>query len=87
MEQFKRDDILNIKADGTIVILPDNNLETTQKAVGGYIKVVSTMNSDYIMLVNEEGAIHSLPHNKTAGDLTGRPIVGDVVLLLRELME
>ena len=43
-------------------IIVDNELETLQELVGGYIETV-TMTMDSCIIVNEEGRILGLPHN------------------------
>lgn len=42
----------------------ENNLEAFQKAVGGYIEVV-TVASDLVLICNEEGRLLDLPFNAT----------------------
>ena len=40
----------------------DNELKAFWKAVGGYIETV-TIASDLVIICNEEGRLHKLPHN------------------------
>ena len=78
-----------IKVDGTEQPLGDGetplSLEEMQAAVGEYIEEVH-INHNYLgqnyrhMIVNEEGLIHNLPINGKASTISGRYIVGDVVL-------
>lgn len=42
----------------------ENSLEAFQKAVGGYIEVV-TVASDLVLICNEEGRLLNLPFNTT----------------------
>lgn len=77
-----------IRIDGTSYALPNDNLETLQKAVGGFIELVYTRDGDE-MYLNEEGKIHGLPLNIKATELYGNQndvIVGDVVVIHRNLM-
>lgn len=76
-----------LKVDGTSESLPDTNLETLQKAVGGWIELVYTKHNDE-MYINEEGKLHGLPINILATKLFGRDdvIVGDVVIVRRTEM-
>ena len=64
-------------------VTPDNGtdfqLEEMQEIVGGYIEIVR-LDEKQIMVVNEEGVIYNLPHNKKASKLCGIPIVGDVLV-------
>lgn len=72
-----------LKATGEYEQLPDGELETLQKAVGGYIEHVPTKHPAPAishLIVNEEGLLQRLPYNFTASLFTGRDIVGDVVL-------
>jgi len=77
-----------IKSDGTVekaVPVPKiNQLKFLQKVVGGYIEIVPTKEGTLIVL-NEEGKLLNLQHNKKATNLyiNGHedPIVGDVIIL------
>lgn len=75
-----------LKTSGKKSKLPDTKLETLQKAVGGYIEMVPTINGD-VMVINEEGKIHNLPVNPFATKLftngSEDPIMGDVVIAKR----
>lgn len=60
----------------------ENELETFQRIVGGYIENVRIPFSprEISVYVNEEGLMNKLPHNSTASRLLQRPIVGVVVI-------
>lgn len=53
------------------------------EAVGGYIEVVHPLglSSPFLMIVNEEGLLKDLPLNMAASYLSGRPIVGNAVIM------
>jgi len=58
-----------------------------QAAVGGYIETVPVPEDEsLILLVNEDGLSLHLPPNSQASALARRAIVGDVVLIPRELL-
>lgn len=69
-----------IAVDGTETELEDTKLETLQKAVGGWIERVPTVDGR-VLYVNEEGLLKGLMLNRTASLIAGRDIVGDVVVL------
>lgn len=46
-----------------VEVTVDNELETLQRMVGGYIETVPFIRSDVIMLVDEEGKIDGRPVN------------------------
>ena len=48
--------------------------------VGGFVELVRLSDGDQ-MLVNEEGGILGLPHNKMASEIANRNIVGNVLIL------
>lgn len=63
-------DIALIKSDGTVTqIKPKNKryftLDELQKYVGGLIDIVNLPNSEYILVVNDEGAFEG-KYNPTA---------------------
>ena len=75
-----------LKPDGSVVDYPPAGkaykLEELQKAVGGYIEVVS-LKGGYIMVINEEGKLNGLPINQKATDLYGNPrdhVVGNALV-------
>ncbi len=68
-----------IKTDGTIVEdIAIDSLAQQQQLVGGYIEYV--YKDDKIFIINEEGLLRSMPVNETASHMSGRPLVGDVVV-------
>ena len=72
-----------LKADGTtetVTFKGEPNLETIQKAVGGYFEYIRLPagNGHKKMVANEEGRMLGLPYNAKASELAGQPIVGDV---------
>jgi hypothetical protein len=72
-----------IKADGNVVEDYDvSSLEKLQKAVGGYIQIV-TIDNQMCLVVNEEGLLMELPVNNWASSYSGQLIVGDVILMKR----
>lgn len=77
-----------IKVDGTSETLKDLSLESMQKAVGGYIEVVSSPQSKYDFVCNEEGKLKGYFINAKATALaqinnalsTDDVLVGDVIM-------
>jgi len=72
-----------LKVDGTIEYMGQNPpLKLLQKAVGGLIEPVRTIDGD-TMYCNEEGKLRGLPHNPAANKLIDFDdyIVGDVVVM------
>lgn len=60
------------------------NLEQLQKMVGGYIEVVTSLDSKYQIVIDEEGKLKGKPFNKDATALLGYgddELVGDAVIL------
>lgn len=83
-----------LTADGTQEpIAPGDNrrtfkLEEMQKAVGGYIEVVSVyLDPNHLLIVDEEGLLKHLPLNHIATLLAGRAIVGPAMLIPVEAIE
>ena len=63
------------------------SLSTLQAAVGGYIETVPVPgDARLVLLVNEDGLSLHLPPNPQASELAQRAIVGDAVLIPRELL-
>lgn len=59
-----------IKPDGTQETLERKmSFEEAQKIVGGYVQVVKARDAKLCLLVNEDGIMLGLPHNKTATPL------------------
>src|SRR5215475_7933873 len=84
---------LLLRADGSQAVLAypadmQGRLTALQQAVGGYIEVVTIPDEPHLLLVvNEDGRLQELPANVTASQLAGQLIVGDVVLIPRELVD
>lgn len=74
--------LIQILSDGTTRQLDghDCSLSQAQSYVSGYIENVA-LSDKTSMLVNEEGLLNDLPVNKVASLMTGRHIVGDVVIV------
>lgn len=71
-----------IKTDGTIVKdVAVETLEQQQQLVDGYIEYV--YQGDKVFIVNEEGYLRSMDFNPKASEMSGRPLVGDVVVALQ----
>ncbi len=68
-----------LKVDGSEVELEDCGLKSLQSAVGGLIERVS-LPGDRDMIVNEDGLHKQLLPNPNAIRLSGKFIVGDVVI-------
>jgi hypothetical protein len=69
-----------LKTDGSREL--DVNISTLrrmQEMVGGYIEFVY-VEGNRILIVNEEGLLEGLDHNKQATEISGMPIVGDAIL-------
>ena len=70
-----------IKTDGTIVKdVAVETLEQQQQLVDGYIEYV--YQGDKVFIVNEECYLRSMDFNPKASEMSGRPLVGDVVIAL-----
>lgn len=67
-----------ISEDAEITVLPNQDLDTLQKAVGGYIQLVPSKYGD--CYVNEEGLLNGMKANVFASAMLGQHIVGPVVL-------
>ena len=71
-----------INTDGTIVKdVAVETLEQQQQLVDGYIEYV--YQGDKVFIVNEEGYLRSMDFNPKASEMSGRPLVGDVVVALQ----
>lgn len=73
-----------IKESGTISEWKDSGdqLESLQKAVGGYIETVPVRPwRKVVMIVDEEGVLKGKGINVIASEMAGQTIVGDVVLM------
>jgi len=68
-----------IKTDGSIVNdVAVDTLQQQQQLVDGYIQYV--YKEDRVFIVNEEGLLRSMDFNAKASEMSGRPLVGDVVV-------
>ena len=71
-----------IKTDGAIVKdVAVETLQQQQQLVDGYIEYV--YQGDKVFIVNEEGYLRSMDFNPKASEMSGRPLVGDVVVALQ----
>lgn len=76
-----------IKADGTTTpVVPSKGTRFTltevQEIVDGYVERLRLSRGE-VMLVDEEGVLKEKPVNRSASEIAGRMIVGDVLLLPR----
>ena len=77
-----------IKVDGTSETLNDLSLESMQKAVGGYIELVRSHQSEYDFICDEEGKLKGYPINAKATHIAHEDkapslndvLVGDVIV-------
>jgi len=76
-----------IKVDGTRQELKDTSLKSLQKAVGGYIQIITLHTKPaQLMVMDEEGKLKDKPLNKEATRIarpylfSGDYIAGDAVL-------
>ncbi len=76
-----KDPISIVAVDGTITLVAAITFEECQRAVQGYVEVVYLPLRDLAVLVNEEGLLIGMEPNAYASKLTGREIVGPVVVL------
>jgi len=68
-----------IKTDGSIVNdVSVDTLQQQQQLVDGYIEYV--YKEDKVFIVNEEGLLRSMDFTPKASEMSGRPLVGDVVV-------
>lgn len=72
---------LRIAPETSEVVEIDNTLPALQKAVGGYIDVVSVFPHEVIMIVDDEGLLKRYSFNPGASIIAQRAIVGTVLLL------
>lgn len=68
-----------IRTDGVEEQLDDVSLESLQAAVGGYIQIVY-INTDEMLVINEEGKLLNLSYNKEATLIVqGLLFIGDYI--------
>jgi len=71
-----------IKTDGSIVEdVAVDTLQQQQQLVDGYIEYV--YQGEKVFIVNEEGLLRSMDFNAKASEMSGRPLVGDVIVALQ----
>ena len=82
------------KTDGTTEELKPKGpkgvftLEQLQAAVDGYIEIVQCRNMPgHVAVVNEEGRIFGLPPNYPASQVVGQPVVGNVLIAPRKMID
>ncbi len=70
------------------MVMPANGTDFTlreaQKMIGGYVEVVY-LRDGRIMLADEEGLLKSLPLNRAASRMAGRPIVGPALVMPNDM--
>jgi hypothetical protein len=80
MNKEKEYELIKADMNGRVVeTLPNGELDTLQKAVGGYIEPIR-LSDKMTMWVNEEGMLQNLPVNMAASLMVGHTILGDVVI-------
>lgn len=74
-----------VGANGVVERMADGELDLAamQEVVGGYIELVVPQDGVDVY-VNEEGLLKSLPYNLLVSKLSGRVLVGDAVVCVRE---
>ena len=80
MSEMKQVEVLVIPADGKAYAVPFSTLKEYQGAVGGWIEVVATRHGR-IFLANEDGRSLGLPVNPVASAMTGRELLGTVLVV------
>lgn len=78
-----------IKTDGSEETQYEcRGLTSKQDAVGGLIEIVRLQEPEgYVLVVNEEGLIHDLPHNELASHLAGQYIAGNALMMRHEELD
>ena len=86
--------IININGETENIEPATNNvftLQELQKAVNGYIQVVSIHEGEHagkLIIVDEEGLLKEEPIvNKEASNIAGQLIIGQVILIDRDQIE
>jgi len=69
------------KTDGTVEKRIVKSLKDAQELVEGYIEVIKISNLHYV-ICNEDGLSKQLPKNNLSLALTGRELVGNILLIL-----
>ena len=70
----------------TVFEKKEPTLEEAQSLVEGYVERIALKNGD-VMLVNEEGLLSNLAVNSEASGLVGMRIVGNVVVIKKEIIK
>jgi len=70
----------------TVFEKTEPTLKEAQNLVGGYVERLALENGD-VLLVNEEGRFLPLELNTEASKLVGIPIVGNVVVVKKEVLK
>ncbi len=70
----------------TVFEKKEPTLEEAQNLVDGYVERIALKNGD-VMLVNEDGLLINLEVNVEASNLVGMTIVGNVVVLKKEIIK
>ncbi len=67
------------------------SLEELQKAVNGYIQIISINEGEYagkLMVVDEEGLLKTNPQlNEVASEISGQGIVGQIIIVDKNQIE
>lgn len=70
----------------TVFEKTEPTLEEAQDLVEGYVERIALENGD-VLLVNEEGRLENLDLNFEASKLVGIPIVGNAVVVKKEIIK
>ena len=73
-------EVLVIPVSGEARPVPFTTIDDYWKAVGGWMEVVATLNGG-IFLANEDGRSLGLPVNPVASAMTGRQLLGTVLVV------
>lgn len=82
MNDKKHTEVMVIPASGAAYPVAFSTLRQYQAAVGGWVEVVATLNGG-IFLANEDGRSLGLPVNPVASAMTGRELLGTVLVVGR----
>lgn len=80
----------HIKVDGSVIdIEPKNGTdfksEELKEIIGGYAALIK-LKDGFVLVVNEDGLVQGLSHNKKASKIAGMSIVGDVIHTKKNLI-
>ena len=62
-------------------------LETMQEMVEGYIEVYPKQDANFLFIINEEGLIHNKKPNMLAYEIFGISVVGNLLVIPKNLIE